>query len=98
MRGAHWPRYFRTRATGSRLPPTVFKALPHLDSLQPEVVLTDLKMPGLDGLGLLGKVHEQDPDVAVIVMTAFGAVDTAVQAMREGAADYLTKPSTWMSW
>jgi DNA-binding NtrC family response regulator len=69
-----------------------FKALPKLRDFGPEVVLTDLKMPGMDGVELLGKVHEHDPEVGVVLMTAFGAVDTAVKAMREGAADYLTKP------
>jgi DNA-binding NtrC family response regulator len=69
-----------------------FKALPKVSDFAPDVVLTDLKMPGMDGLELMAKVHALDPDIAVIVMTAFGAVDTAVRAMKEGAADYLTKP------
>jgi len=69
-----------------------FKALRHLEGFDPEVVLTDLKMPGLDGVALLSKVRAHDADVAVVLMTAFGAVDTAVKAMREGASDYLTKP------
>ena len=69
-----------------------FKALRHLEGFDPEVVLTDLKMPGLDGVALLAKVRQHDADVAVVLMTAFGAVDTAVRAMREGATDYLTKP------
>ena len=69
-----------------------FKALPKLEELQPDVVVTDLKMPGLTGLELMDKIRERDPECVVIVMTAFGAVDSAVQAMRQGAADYLTKP------
>lgn len=69
-----------------------FKALPKLRDFSPEVVLTDLKMPGMDGVELMAKVRDHDPDVGVVIMTAFGAVDTAVKAMREGAADYLTKP------
>ena len=68
-----------------------FKALPKLDDFAPDVIVTDLKMPGLDGLGLMRKALEQDVDRAVIVMTAFGAVETAVAAMRAGAADYLSK-------
>jgi DNA-binding NtrC family response regulator len=55
-------------------------------------VITDLKMPGMDGVELLRKVRDADGEVPVILMTAFGAVETAVSAMREGAADYLTKP------
>ncbi|HEX9102986.1 MAG TPA: sigma-54 dependent transcriptional regulator [Polyangia bacterium] len=69
-----------------------FKALPKLEEFAPDVVVTDLKMPGLSGLELMAKVRERDPEGVVIVMTAFGAVESAVQAMRQGAADYLTKP------
>jgi len=69
-----------------------FKALPKLEELRPDVVVTDLKMPGLTGLELMEKIRERDPECLVIVMTAFGAVESAVQAMRQGAADYLTKP------
>ena len=58
----------------------------------PDVVITDLKMPGMDGVELLKKLHEQDPDLPVIVVTAFGDFSSAVRAMREGADDYLTKP------
>jgi DNA-binding NtrC family response regulator len=69
-----------------------FKALPKLEELEPDLVVTDLKMPGLDGLELLHKIRERDPETVVVVMTAHGAVDTAVKAMREGAAEYVTKP------
>jgi DNA-binding NtrC family response regulator len=69
-----------------------FKALPKLEEFGPDVVVTDLKMPGLSGLELMAKIRERDPECVVIVMTAFGAVESAVQAMRQGAADYLTKP------
>jgi DNA-binding NtrC family response regulator len=69
-----------------------FKALPKLEEFSPDLVLTDLKMPGMDGIELMRKTTARDPDCVCVVMTAFGAVDTAVQAMREGAADYVTKP------
>ncbi|WP_437303724.1 sigma-54-dependent transcriptional regulator [Sorangium sp. So ce388] len=58
----------------------------------PDVVVTDLKMPKMDGVALLGKLREQDPTLPVLVVTAFGDVSSAVQAMRAGAEDYLTKP------
>ncbi len=58
----------------------------------PEVVVTDLKMPEMDGMTLLGKLRDADRDLPVIVATAFGDVASAVAAMRLGAADYLTKP------
>jgi len=57
-----------------------------------EVLLTDLKMPGLSGLELSSKVKETFPETQIVVMTAFGTVDTAVQAMKGGVYDYLTKP------
>ena len=69
-----------------------FKALPKLDDFSPDLLVTDLRMPGMDGIQLMKKTHERDPECAVIVVTAFGAVDTAVAAMRAGAADYVTKP------
>ncbi len=58
----------------------------------PEVVVTDLRMPVMDGLTLLGKLRELDRDLPVIVATAFGDVAAAVEAMRAGASDFLTKP------
>ncbi|MRG95330.1 sigma-54-dependent transcriptional regulator [Polyangium spumosum] len=58
----------------------------------PDVVVTDLKMPRMDGLELLQKLRAMYPSVPVIMVTAFGEVSTAVQAMRSGADDYLTKP------
>ena len=69
-----------------------FKALGKLPEMAPDLVLTDLKMPGMDGIDLLKKIHEHDREIVVVVMTAFGAVETAVAAMRAGASDYLTKP------
>ncbi len=56
------------------------------------LVLLDLKMPGLDGMGLLRRIKEISPDTEVIVMTAYGSVETAVEAMKAGAYDYLSKP------
>ncbi|MFL5303732.1 MAG: sigma-54-dependent transcriptional regulator [Polyangia bacterium] len=69
-----------------------FKALGKVADFAPDLVVTDLKMPGMDGLQLLAKLREGDPDLPIIVMTAFGEVETAVKAMRSGARDYLSKP------
>jgi DNA-binding NtrC family response regulator len=57
-----------------------------------DVVITDLKMTPVDGIGVLEAVKAASPETEVIVMTAFGAVDTAVEAMKKGAADFITKP------
>jgi DNA-binding NtrC family response regulator len=69
-----------------------FKALGKLESFAPDVVLSDLKMPGMDGIELVRKIQAMEDAPAVVVMTAFGAVQSAVDAMRAGAAEYLTKP------
>jgi DNA-binding NtrC family response regulator len=69
-----------------------FKALGKYADLTPHVVLTDLKMPGMDGIELVKRIRAMPDPAAVVVMTAFGAVQSAVDAMRAGATEYLTKP------
>ena len=56
------------------------------------VVFTDLKMDGLDGIGVLKWIKERHPEIPVVVITAFGSIESAVEAMKEGALDYITKP------
>jgi two-component system response regulator AtoC len=67
-------------------------ALEHLGTEKADLVLTDLKMPGMNGVELLSRVRTLDPDVPVIVLTAHGTVQTAVEAMKHGAFDYVLKP------
>ncbi|MBI3457009.1 MAG: sigma-54-dependent Fis family transcriptional regulator [Candidatus Rokubacteria bacterium] len=67
-------------------------ALAVIEGAEPAVVLTDLRMEGMDGLALLREVRERAPAARVILMTAFGSLETAIAAMRQGAFDYLTKP------
>ena len=67
-------------------------ALTRMESEKFPVVLTDLRMKGMDGLGLLGQVIQKYPESNLIMMTAFGTVESAVEAMKHGAFDYLTKP------
>ena len=62
-----------------------------------DVVITDLRMPGQDGLSFLRELKRQHPGQAVIVMTAYGTVETAVEAMKLGAFDYLLKPADFDS-
>jgi DNA-binding NtrC family response regulator len=68
------------------------EAIQQLRQSRPAVVLTDLKLPNGDGLGVLRAAKELDPELQVIVMTAYGSIQDAVIAMREGAMDFLAKP------
>src|ERR1700760_1200735 len=63
-----------------------------LDERGFDLVITDLKMPGLSGMDLLRKIRAEQPEVEVIVMTAHGNVDNAVEAMKLGAFEFLQKP------
>jgi len=68
------------------------KALTILESDQFDIILADIKMPGMDGLEMLRRIKSLKSDAIVIVMTAFATVDTAVKALKDGAYDYVTKP------
>ncbi|MGF1571555.1 MAG: sigma-54-dependent transcriptional regulator [Sumerlaeia bacterium] len=63
-----------------------FRENPH------DVVITDLRMPNMSGMELIKEIREDDPDTPIIVITAFGSIESAVDAMRAGATDYITKP------
>ncbi len=69
-----------------------FKALGKLEEFAPDVVLTDLKMPGLDGIAFMEKAKSASPQTVFVVMTAFGTISSAVSAIKKGAENYLTKP------
>jgi DNA-binding NtrC family response regulator len=68
------------------------EALEKVTSFRPAIVITDLVMPRMDGLTLLRTLQQQGADVTTLLLTAQGTVDTAVEAMKDGAYDYLTKP------
>ncbi len=68
------------------------EALRLVESDRPDLLLTDLKMPSMDGIELLGRVREIDPKMPVIMLTAFATVESAVAAVKAGAFDYLPKP------
>ena len=68
------------------------RALKTIEETRYNLIISDLKIPDLDGLDLLTNVKERFPETAFIVMTAFGSIETAVEAMKKGANDYITKP------
>jgi ATP-dependent Lon protease len=72
--------------------PSGVEALKRMQKRTFDLVLTDLKMEKVDGLEVLTRIKQCSPDVAVILVTGYATVDTAVQAMKEGASDYIAKP------
>lgn len=68
------------------------KALDILKSRKIDLILSDIKMPEMDGLELTARVHEQYPQIPVVLMTGYPSVDTAVAALRHKAVDYIVKP------
>ncbi len=63
-----------------------------VEQSHPKVVLVDLKMPGMSGMEVLAKISEYDPSIVTIVITGYGSIDSAVETMKIGASDFLTKP------
>lgn len=57
-----------------------------------DLLITDIRMPGMDGIELIARAKEHDPSLAIIAITAFGSVETGMRALRVGASDYLSKP------
>jgi two-component system response regulator AtoC len=78
---------WEARAVGSAA-----DALQELEARDPDLVLTDVRMPGMDGVALLREIQRRRPDLTVIVMSAYGAQEAAIEAMKAGAYDYLSKP------
>jgi len=70
------------------------EALETIQQAEFDVALLDIKMPGMDGMELQGRLHEADPDLSVIIMTGYASVDTAVQALNAGPT--ITSPSPWI--
>jgi DNA-binding NtrC family response regulator len=72
--------------------PDAEQALGMLETLRPDVVFSDLRLPGINGIELLRRIRDFDPSIAVIIMTAYGTIEGAVEAVKLGAFDYLKKP------
>ena len=68
------------------------EALESIQNAEYDVALIDIKMPGMDGMELQARLREADPELTVIIMTGYASVETAVQALKHGAYDYITKP------
>lgn len=68
------------------------EALRMIQEVPVDVVLSDIRMPGMDGLAFLSELRRSTPETTVVMMTAFGTVDSAVEAMKQGAYDYISKP------
>lgn len=85
----HW---FRKSAHTVDMAASGFEALEKLEERPFDVLFVDIKMPGMSGLELLGTVKERYPDTTIIIITAYGSIPSAVEAMKLGASDYLLKP------
>ena len=67
-------------------------ALDKLRETNVDIVLTDIRMPGMDGIELAGKIHDLDPGIPVLIMTAYAELEVAVSAIKRGAFDFIMKP------
>jgi DNA-binding NtrC family response regulator len=87
----------RLEEAGHRVRPSYGgeEALKILATWEPDVVILDIKMPGLDGIATLKQIKAKYPLVEVILLTGHGAVDTAVAGLKSGAFDYLLKPASF---
>jgi len=70
------------------------KGLVKVKEIKPDVVLVDLKMPGISGIEVLEKIKEIDNQIITIVLTGYATIDTAIDSMKRGAYDFITKPFT----
>src|SRR4030042_3159509 len=68
------------------------EALEFLKDYYTDIIITDIKMPEIDGMQLLKQVKSSNPNVAVILITGYGSIENAIEAIKEGAYDYVTKP------
>ncbi len=86
-------RAFRDRGLDVRCAAHAAEALPFARAESPELAVVDLRMPGASGLDLVSQLKEIDPATNVVVLTGYGSIATALEAVRRGATHYLTKPA-----
>ncbi|NOZ55513.1 MAG: sigma-54-dependent Fis family transcriptional regulator [Calditrichaeota bacterium] len=84
--------WLRLQGFAPRLVTSGMAALEAVEEKKPDVAVVDIKMPGMDGITLLRKIKEIDPDIPVVIITAHATVENAVEAMKQGAYDYIMKP------
>ena len=89
---AHLATYVTSLGHATETAASAEEALAQLDRKPFDVVLSDVRMPGLDGVALLGEIRQRAPETMVVLMTAYATVPQAVEVMRAGAYDYLVKP------
>jgi DNA-binding NtrC family response regulator len=85
-------KWFTTEGYSVRAVDSAREALSSFQAGAWDVALIDIKMPGMDGIELQKRLHEIDPELIVVIMTGYSSVETAVQALKQGAYDYITKP------
>jgi two-component system response regulator HydG len=85
-------KWFSSEGYQTRPAASAREALESLTNNEYDVALLDIKMPGMDGMELQARLKEADPELSVIIMTGYASVETAVQALKHGAYDYITKP------
>ncbi|HLJ49619.1 MAG TPA: sigma-54 dependent transcriptional regulator [Bryobacteraceae bacterium] len=85
-------RLFEDEGYETRAAASAKEALEHYNPGDYDLALLDIRMPGVDGMELQARLHELDPDLMIVIMTGYASVDTAVQALKNGAYDYVVKP------
>jgi DNA-binding NtrC family response regulator len=85
-------KWFTSEGYTARPAGSAREALEVIQQMEFDIALIDIKMPGMDGMELQSRLREADPDLTVVIMTGYASVETAIQALKRGAYDYITKP------
>ncbi len=85
-------KWFSSEGYQAQPVPGAREALESIQTVEYDIALIDIKMPGMDGMELQARLREADPELTVVIMTGYASVETAVQALKRGAYEYITKP------